>query len=96
VEAEEIFAKEVERWRGESWEALRTNLDEPVAYEIAGPSGRRYQFEVLIFWDGGRRRRRDDLRVIITGDDGKGWRVRGSKMRNDSFIMAPDGSFIGE
>jgi hypothetical protein len=34
--------------------------------------------------------------VIITGDDGKGWRWGFSGMRHDDFIKAPDGSFIGE
>jgi hypothetical protein len=96
-EGERLFAEQVDRWRNESWETLRSHLNEPVAYEIKGSSAALYQFEVLVFWDGGRRRgpREGNLRVIITGDDGKGWRVFGG-MRSDDFIKAPDGSLIGE
>jgi hypothetical protein len=38
-------------------------------------------------------RERTDLRVIFTGDDGRGWRMSG--MRERSFIKAPDDSFVG-
>jgi hypothetical protein len=94
VEAENVFAEQVARWRGEPWASLRERLKKPVAYEIAGPSGTRYQFEVLVFWD--RSRREGNLRVIITGDDGEGWKIRGRSMRVDDFIKAPDETFIGE
>jgi hypothetical protein len=50
-----------------------------------------YQFEAEIFWAN---RKESNLRVIITSDDGRGWRVWG--MRTEDFIKAPDGSFVGE
>jgi len=46
TEAEEVFADQVTRWRANSWEDLRRQLDEsPVAYELAGSAGIAYQFE---------------------------------------------------
>lgn len=92
MDADQIFSEQVERWRREPWEALRRHLKKPVVYEVTGPSGKPHQFEVLIFWDGSRRE--GNLRVLITGDEGKGWKMRG--MRTEDFIKAPDGTFVGE
>lgn len=39
------------RWREEPWQSLRSHIREPMAYEILGRSGARYQFEVEVFWD---------------------------------------------
>lgn len=91
TEAEDLFAEQVARWRGASWASLRGHLKDSVAYELKGSSGAIYQFELIVVWDG---RRGGNLRVFFTGDDGKGWRMRG--MREDGFIKAPDDSFVGE
>jgi hypothetical protein len=59
--------------------------------EIKGPSGTPYQVEIGIVWDdkpGG------DVRVLASIDDG-GFRSAFSPMCDD-FIMAPDGTFVGE
>ena len=58
--------------------------------EVDGSSGRWYQIETSVFWDGAKDR---DLRVIVSIDDG-GWRAFAPM--TDDFIMAPDGSFVGE
>lgn len=58
--------------------------------ERVGPSGAIYQVETLSFWDddeGG------DIRVIVSVDDG-GWRA--FHPLSEGFIMAPDGTFVGE
>jgi hypothetical protein len=95
TESEEVFANQVTRWRANSWEDLRRQLDEsPVAYELQGSSGIAYQFEALILWDDPRKE--TNIRLFLTGDDGKGWRFSSRRMRNDSFILAPDGTFVGE
>jgi hypothetical protein len=92
TEAEDVFGEQVARWRATSWDGLREQLPEsPIAYEIDGSSGVTYQFEVLLMWDDPRKE--TNLRVIITGDDGNGWRMSG--MRTDGFIKAPDDSFVG-
>jgi hypothetical protein len=91
TEAQQLFAEQVARWRAESWANLRGHLKDPVAYEIRGASGLVYQFEAEVLWDD---RRNRNLRVFVTGDDGRGWRWWG--MRSEDFIKAPDGSFVGE
>ncbi|HET6791571.1 MAG TPA: hypothetical protein VFI35_08315 [Actinomycetota bacterium] len=60
-EADEVFAQEVARWRAISWRDLQKDLDDAVAYEIAGSDGVGYQFEVLVLWDDPRAR--TNLRV---------------------------------
>ena len=90
--ADDVFAEQVARWRAKSWRDLRKDLDDPVAYEIPGSDGVGYQFEVLVLWDDPRER--TNLRVLFTGDDGRGWRMSG--MRRADFVKAPDDSFVGE
>lgn len=92
TEAEELFAEQVRRWRQQPWQNLRRQIRHPVAYDILGQSAVRYQFEVVVFWDD---RPEGNLRVIVTGDDAKGWRAL-RRMRTDGFIKAPDDSFVGE
>lgn len=70
------------------WELLRYR--EPVCVEVTGPSGVVYQVEVEAFWDD---RKRRDLRVLASIDDG-GWRAFSPLC--DDFIIATDGSFVGE
>ncbi len=84
--------KQVRRWREEPWQSLRREVREPVTYEILGRSGVRYQFEVVVLWDD---RPGGNLRVIVTGDDGKGWKTL-RRMRTDDFIKSPGDSFVGE
>lgn len=50
---------------------LRTRLGQEETFELQSPSGTTYQLEVQVFWDG---RREEDLRVMVSIDDG-GWRV---------------------
>ena len=61
------------------------------AIELAGASGAGYQIEVEAFWDDGRP---GNLRVMVAIDDGRGWRA--FVPMTDCFIVAPDGSFVGE
>jgi hypothetical protein len=58
--------------------------------EVTGSSGARYQLEVQGLWD---RKEGADLRVMVLVDDGG---LRAFAPVSESFIMAPDGSFVGE
>ncbi len=53
-------------------------------------SGVQYQVEVQAFWDG---RQPGNLRVIIAIDDGG---LRAFSPLSTDFIVASDGSFVGE
>ncbi len=65
-------------------------LKQPRSESATAPSGRTYQLEIEAVWDD---RREKHLRVWVLVDDG-GWRA--SLPLSRDFIVAPDGSFIGE
>lgn len=58
--------------------------------EVTAPSGAWYQLEHYAFWDDAPR---NNLRVTVAIDDG-GWSA--FKPMLEDFIVAPDGSFVGE
>ena len=74
-------------------ELVQRYLDETESFEQDGASGVTYQLEVQAFWDSPRAPGRD-LRVMASIDDGSFWRSISPLSR--SFIMAPDGQFVGE
>lgn len=58
---------------------------------VVAESGVQYQVEVQAFWDSPRQP--GNLRVIVAIDDG-GWRA--FNPLSTDFIVASDGSFVGE
>lgn len=89
VEARQVLAGKIAQLRRRSYTDLLRFM-EPEGLEVAGPSGTIYQLEVQAFWDDKRSRH---LRVLASIDDG-GWRAFAPLC--EDFIIAPDGSFIGE
>jgi hypothetical protein len=91
AEARELALARVAELRQLDWSELRDRyLRRPETLEVSGPSGTTYQVETEAFWDGDRE---GDLRVIVTVDDG-GWRA--FVPLGESFILARDGTFVGE
>jgi hypothetical protein len=73
-----------------SYQTLQRLLMEQDCLEVRGPSGASYQIEVEAVWDdkaGG------NLRVRVHIDD-RG--LRAFAPLTDDFIVAPNGSFVGE
>jgi hypothetical protein len=94
VEARSILQQTIQRLRSLSYaELVDQYLGEVDAFEITADSGVEYQIEVEAFWDDPRKPNQA-LRVIAAIDDGRGW--RSLSPLTDSFILTPDGSFIGE
>jgi hypothetical protein len=89
VEARQVLAGKLAELRGRSYTDL-LGFMEPEGLGVAGPSRTIYQLEVQAFWDDKRSRH---LRVLVSSDDG-GWSAFAPLC--DDFIIAPDGSFIGE
>jgi hypothetical protein len=89
-EARQILSRHLAGYRNRTHADLVRVLGEVDVAEIAGPSGTKYQIEVEVFWDDKARR---NLRVLASIDDG-GWRSLAPL--SESFILAPDGSFVGE
>src|SRR5579864_419466 len=58
---------------------------------IPGAKGRGYRVETSVIWD--RPKKKDDLRVMVSVSGGG---VSAFKPMLDNFILAPNGSFVGE
>lgn len=91
-EALSILAEHLARYRSRSYAKLASwarqhRIDTP---EAAGPSGTRYQIEVQFFWDG---KPEGDVRVGASIDDGG---IRAFFPLTGSFILRPEGKFVGE
>jgi len=90
-EARELAEGIANRLRRETYADLVDRfLDTPEVMEAVGATGTQYQVEVIAFWDDKKNR---DLRVIVNIDDR---RLRAFMPLTTDFIIAPDGSFIGE
>jgi hypothetical protein len=90
-EARRILDDVIAGLRRDSHETLVARyLHQSETRSVVAESGVEYQVEVQAFWDG---RRPGNLRVIAAIDDG-GWRA--FKPLSADFIVAADGSFVGE
>ena len=90
-EARTIIIQELEAYRAKEYSELAGMIDaEEIDYDKTGPSGVEYQIEIQAFWD---YKKGGDVRVLGSIDDG-GWRA--CFPLTESFIKAPDGSFVGE
>jgi hypothetical protein len=90
VEAKEILGAELSRYRRRSYTELLSLVDRSETFERVSRSGVTYQLEMQVFVDDESRR---TLRVMGAIDDG-GWRAL--KPLCADFIVASDGSFVGE
>jgi hypothetical protein len=89
-EAKTILIAQLAEYRRRSYADLQDLLKSQDAFEITSGSGTRYQLEFLAVWDdkpGG------NLRIFGHIDD-RG--IRAFRPLAECFIMAPDGSFVGE
>lgn len=84
-----LLSKKIDALRGLSYDELLP-FRTPRVENLETLSGDRYQLEVEAFWDDKPKR---TLRVTVSIDDG-GW--RSFFPLSDDFIIAPDGTFVGE
>lgn len=85
-----IAERRLQELRQLPYQELAKLVDRSSTAEVNGPDGVKYQIEVQAFWDS---KKGGDIRVIVAVDGGE---VSAFRPLNDSFIMAPDGSFVGE
>jgi hypothetical protein len=90
-EATRVLRDELSRYRVWTYTALQRLIGSPEAYEVIGPSGAVYQIEIEAMWDA---RIGRNLRVLGSIDDGGGWRA--FMPLCEDFIVAPDGTIVGE
>jgi hypothetical protein len=91
TEAMQIIESELELFRTKSYSELVSLVDsEPTVGQKVGPSGKEYQFEIMVYWDD---KLDGDVRVSGNVDDGA-WRAYFPL--GTSFIKGPDNTFVGE
>jgi len=91
-EARAVLAQQLAVYRGYSYGDLTKLIGTNSAVQVSGPSGAEYQIEIDVMWDSPRDK--VDIRVMGAIDDG---RLPGALLPLcDSFILAPDGKFVGE
>lgn len=89
-EAREILHRHLAGYRGRTYAELVGMIGQLDVAEISGTSGAKYQIEIQVLWDD---KAHDRIRVQAGIDDG-GWRAW--VPISGGFIMAADGSFLGE
>jgi hypothetical protein len=91
-EAKRLLAEVIAELRTESYPALVAKyLGASDVRSVVGASGVDYQIEIQGVWDRGKP---GDLRILAGIDDGS---FRSAlRPLTDDFIMAPDGTFVGE
>ena len=90
AEAQSLLSQELTRYRGLPYAELFSLIDHSETVERTAPSGVNYQIEMQVFVD---EVSLQTLLVMGSIDDG-GWRA--FSPLSDSFILSPDGSFVGE
>jgi hypothetical protein len=91
-EALKVAADKADVLRTWSYDELVAGLlKQPQVAEVTAASGATYQLEWEAFWDSGDRG--GDVRVVVCVDDGG---MRAFSPLSIDFIMAPDGTFVGD
>ena len=89
-EARRLLQAQLESWRHRSYTELSGEVGQWRRFEATGQSGTSYQGDIQVFWDA---RPRGAVRVVASIDDG-GWRT--FVPLTEDFILAPDGTLMGE
>ena len=90
IEALQLLQARLRPWRERPWSELRNDVGPSRCFEACGESGTTYQGEIQVFWDD---KPDGAIRVMGSINDG-GWRA--FVPLTDAFILAPDGTFVGE
>jgi hypothetical protein len=85
--ARRVLDDEIGLLQAQSYGELRDQLlRSVVTKEVLGPDGATYQIEIQAYWDD---RPDGDLNVMVSVDDGRGWRV--FVPLTDGFVISPPG-----
>ena len=90
-EARQLARQRLDYLRGVPYDDLVARyFHRPEHERVRSPSGVEYDLSIESFWDD---RENRNLRVMVVVDDSKRrWR----RVPSESFIIAPDGSLVGE
>jgi len=91
-EARAVARAFLANYRAKPYVELAALIGSTQTVEVTTPSGTRYQLELQAFWDDPAKPH-DVVRVSVAIDDG---RLRAFVPLCESFLIAPDGAFVGE
>ena len=83
----DVWLKEL---RHRSYRNLVSLIGHPETRLVLGEDQKKYQLEAEVFWDS---KKGGAVRVMVAADNGG---LSAFKPLTSDFIMAPDGSFVGE
>ena len=88
--ARAVLLETLRPYRAKSYVELGDLIGEIDVYQIENPDGADFQIEIPVFWD-----HKPDGSICVSGgiDDG-GWSAFAPLC--EGFILAPNGSFVGE
>jgi hypothetical protein len=92
TEARAVLTEQLGTYRARSYADLARMVGTNSVVEARGGSGAEYQIEVAVTWDSPRER----VNVRVTGGVDDGRFSSALVPVCDSFILAPDGTFVGE
>lgn len=92
AEAQNLMTESLAPHRAQSYAELASQVGAVSAFQTKGPSGTEYNVEIMIVWN--TPGVKANIRVTAFVDDGRwpSWFFS----KGGGFIMAPDGSFVGE
>ena len=93
-EASDLVEAELRGYRDRSADELIAMVGHITHYRVEGPSGATYNVEIQVFFDSPGRK--DNVRVMGSIDDGARGHFGIVRPMSRSFIVRPDGTFIGE
>ena len=92
TEAHAVLAQQLAPYRARSYADLVAMVGTNSVVEVCGPSGVEYQIEIEVMWDSPR----DKVNVLVIGGIDDGRFLSALSPLCDSFILTPDGKFVGE
>lgn len=85
-----LLARKLQIYRAMSYEQLRALVGRVEPYNFEASDGMHWQIEIQIIWD---EKPNGDIRVLGAIDASD---LRAFLPLTDDFIVAPDGTFVGE
>jgi hypothetical protein len=92
VEAKLLLDGELLPYRNRPYAELAQQVGSLSSYQKTAASGVEYNIEIEVVWDSLKERR--NIRVTGAVDDGRG--LTSLMPLSSDFIVAPDGTFVGE
>jgi hypothetical protein len=86
-----VIQNELDRYRSKSFTELRELLQRIDAYGVTGTNGVEYEIEVHAIWDD-----KPDGNIRVFGEIADKSILRYMFPQCESFVVAPDGQFVGE